>query len=350
MICVNAREINRLETERNVPASDRGPKPSSLGDVARRISSRTTDFVAICIVLVASLTLGRQVQHWWHAERPSPTAAVDAEFPGPAWDDELRPLSLEFGDLPLALTRQMVIGDQTAAVDALVRHCRAAAEAAECPGHEPDDAERRLLDKIAGLTAVESSDAETGKDWQVYVIDERFTMVAAVRRFPDSGAGVSPPEGQAGRLHDKPATADRANETARGLVRLVCWGIAMPAGEKAWTLYLFRGSPVGSTSPSGLSNLPLPPGAQRNLSVRDERGGQVLGFSGSGSAQNWMTFYDDWFAGQGWSNPDRWSTGTETWSARFSKPGVPKAGRVEIRFAADGKGDLTGILDVHCHQ
>lgn len=279
--------------------------------------------MAICIVLVASLTLGRQILHWWHAEPPSPTAALDAEIPGPAWDDELQPLSLEFGDLPLALTRQMVIGDQQAAVESLVRHCQAAAEAADCPSRALDDAERRLLDKIAALTAVERSDVDTGGDWQVYVVDERFTLVAAVRRFPDG-----------------------SKETASGVIRLVCWGIAMPAREKAWTLFLFRETPTKGTSPSGLPNVPLPPGASRNLSVRDERGGLVLGFSGSGSAQIWMKFYDDWFLRQGWSKTDKWSTGTEAWSARFSNPKAPGAGYVEIRFAEDSHGELTGLLNV----
>jgi hypothetical protein len=326
-----------LEPERNTPSADRVAKPSSLGDVARRISSRTTDFLAICIVLVASLTLGRQILHWWHAEPPSPTAASDAENPAPAWDDELQPLSLEFGDLPVALTRQVVIGDQKAAVEALVRHCQAAAEMAERPSHSPDETERRLLAKIGGLTPI----AEEPGDWQVFVVDERFTLVAAVRRFPENGAGDSPAGGQAGRLHHN---NDGSRETARGVVRLVCWGLAMPARENAWTLYLFRESPAGSASPAGLRNAPLPPGAQRNLSVRDERGGLVLGFSGSGSAQIWMKFYDDWFLRQGWSKTDTWSTGAGAWSASFTPLREPLRGKVEIRLAADHDGNLTGLL------
>jgi hypothetical protein len=287
--------------------------------------------LAISIVLVASLTLGRQILHWWHAEPPAPTAAVEAEISGPAWDDETQPLSLEFGDQPKVLTRQLVKGDQQVAVEALVRHCQATAETAVCPAREPDDAEGRLLEKLAGLTPVEAADdrpgtdrvGEEGGDWQVYVIDERFTMVAAVRRFPA-----------------------KLKETARGGIRLVCWGMAMPVGERAWTLYLFRESPSGSASPSGLPNVPLPAGAQRNLSVRDERGGALIGFSGSGSARNWMTFYDDWFARQGWSKTDKWSIGAESWSASYRRPQAPQAGRVEIRFAVDHDGEMTGLLQI----
>ena len=322
-----------MESKRTSPdAPDRVAKPSSLGDVARHISSRTTDLVAISIVLVASLTLGRQILHWWHAEAPSsPAAAIEPALAGPAWDDETQPLSLEFGDLTMALTRQLVKGDQDVATEALVRPCREAAETAVCPSRGPNDAERLLLEKLSSLTPVEESTEKSDTDaaaektggWQVYVVDERFLMVAAVRWFPDD-----------------------PKETARGGLRLVCWGMAMPAGERAWTLYMFWESSSASSSPSGLANVPLPPGAHRNLSVRDERGGLVLGFYGSGSAQKWMKFYDDWFARQGWSKREKWSTGAEAWSARFAPSQVSREGWVEIRFAADHDGNLTGLLQV----
>jgi hypothetical protein len=191
--------------------------------------------------------------------------------------------------------------------------------------------------------------AEKPGAWQVYVVDERFTLVAAVRQFDDSHADLSPADGQAdpGAPGDhKSARHGESKETARGVERLVCWGLAMPARENAWTLYVFRESAVASKSQSGLPSVPLPQGAQRNLSIRDERGGQLLGFSGSGSAQIWMEFYDDWFARQGWSKTDKWSTGAEAWSARFTPPSASQAGWIEIRIAADRNGDLTGLIQI----
>jgi len=329
------REPFQLQNER--PVADRPARPATLADVARRISSRTTDLLAVSIVLVASLTLGRQILHWWHTEPPAPAAAAAPEIAGPAWDDPSQPLSLEFGDLPQALTRQLIKGDQDVAVEALVRHCQAAAETASRPNHEPDDAERRLLEKLAGLTPVEESSEKRGNGsavdaaggWQVYVIDERFTMVAAVRRFVDDGA------------------ADRSNETARSGVRLVCWGIAMPVGERAWTLYLFHESRAGASSSGSLPDVPLPDGARRNLSLRDEKGGALIGFSGRGSAKTWMTFYDDWFSRQGWSQTYQWSVGAAAWSASYRRPRESETGRVEIRFAADERGELTGLIQIN---
>jgi hypothetical protein len=122
--------------------------------------------------------------------------------------------------------------------------------------------------------------------------------------------------------------------------------MAMPAGKGAWKLFVFEAAIDGNSAPTGLPEVPLPPDARRNLSLRDERGGMLVGFSGNGSPAEWMTFYDDWWAGQGWSAGDGWMTGGGTWSARFLKPGAPQAGRVEIQFAEGANRELTGLLQI----
>jgi hypothetical protein len=83
------------------------------------------------------------------------------------------------------------------------------------------------------------------------------------------------------------------------------------------------------------------------LSLRDEKGGALIGFSGHGSAKIWMTFYDDWFRGHGWSPTDKWSIGAAAWSASFRRPQDPEVHRVEIRFAADENGELTGLIQIN---
>src|SRR5262249_3133356 len=155
----------------------------------------------------------------------------------------------------------------------------------------------------------------------VYVLNERFPMVAGGRRFFT---------GQ--------------NDAARGMPRLVCWGIAMPGGENAWHLYIFQATDAGQARPIEFAAVPLPPNASRNLSLRDVRGGIVLGFSGRGSPTEWMKFYDDWFSGKGWSSDDGWLNGDGASSARFHKPGAPEAGRAEIQFAEGSHGELMGML------
>jgi hypothetical protein len=294
------------------------PRPG-FADIARRITSRTTDLIAIAIVVVASLTFGRQVLQWWHAEAPQPGTAGSAPVVQPGWEDQLQPVSLEFGDLPLSMTRQTIVGNGEAAVEALIRHCERSAAAARSPWREWDQGERQLLARTEGLTAV----AEETDVWQVYVIDRRFPMVAGVRRF-----------------------VSELKEAAFRAYRLVCWGMAMPAGENAWNLFVFQGVVAGNPVPTGLPSVPLPPGGRRNLSLRDERGGMLVGFSGNGSPPEWMKFYDDWFTGQGWSSGEGWFMGGGACSARFHKPGAPQAARVEVQFAEGANRELTGLLQI----
>src|SRR5262249_37918314 len=151
-------------------------RPAGFADLARRMTSRTTDLIAIGIVIVASLTLGRQVRDWWRAP-PTDGGLDQAAGSRPAWEDSGRPISLEVGDLPLAITRLVVEGDLKTTIEELVRHCRLATAATGGPWREPDEAEGRLLEKTVGLTPV----AEEPGVWQVFVLDERFPMVAGVR-------------------------------------------------------------------------------------------------------------------------------------------------------------------------
>ena len=139
------------EPERAAPPSPPAGKPVSLGDVAKKITGRTTDFLAICIVLVTSLTLGNQIVSWWQTPPPPVVPTAGPALAAPGWEDDLQPVDLEFGDMPIALTRQVVVGDRQAAVEALARHCQAVAEGAIVPDRQPDDAEARLLQRIAGL-------------------------------------------------------------------------------------------------------------------------------------------------------------------------------------------------------
>ena len=119
-------------------------RSASFGEIARRVSSRTTDLLAISLVLVASLTLGRQVLQWWRAEPPQVVAPAQTGAIGPDWENTLEHLALEFGDLPVGITRQVVRGDKAEAIAAAVRHCQRIAERADHPWRDRDEAEELL--------------------------------------------------------------------------------------------------------------------------------------------------------------------------------------------------------------
>jgi len=304
-----------------------GANAPGIGDVARRITSRTTDLIAIGIVLVATLTLGRQVLEWWHVAPPEPGALPTTARRTSPWEDERQPIGLEFGDSPLSMTRQVVSGDRQTAIDALVAQCRQTTVAANHPWRERDEAEARLLAKTAELEPI----AEVPGVWQVFAIEAHFPMVAGVRALPsDAGAG------SIGHVADAASVGPR----------LICWGMAMPFGENTWNAYTFQGSTAANTSRTGLPTIPLPPGAHRSLSLRDERGGAIIGFYGSGEPGDWMKFYDKWFANEKWSADERGRVGARAWSAQFRKTDAADDGRVEIQFAVDGNRQLTGLIQI----
>lgn len=309
-----------MNPELNTPEPNAPAKPAiGFADLARRMTSRTTDLIAIAIVVVASLTLGRQVLEWWHAAPQQQAAGGSATAAiRPVWEDKLQPVALEFGDIPLSMTRQTVLGTSKTVIAELVRHCETTVRTTREPWRDVDEAEERLFARTAGLKPV----AAERDAWQVYVIDEHFPMVAGFRRFPT---------GQ--------------KEAARGLPRLVCWGMAMSAGEGVWNLFVFQAANQdGPAAPSGLSSIPIPPQGQKNLSLRDQQGGLLAGFSGQGMPQEWVKYYDGWFTERGWSSSDGWQTAGAAWSARFQKPESPQSGRVEIQFVEHANQELTGLL------
>src|SRR5262249_39612925 len=99
-----------------------------------------------------------------------------------------------------------------------------------------------------------------------------------------------------------------------------------------------------NVAPTGLAQVPLPPGAHRSLAIREERGGAMIGFYGSGDPQEWMRFFDGWFAEREWS-VDGWLAGSKVWSARFRSPDGDEHGHVEIQLAEDYH-ELTGLIQV----
>ncbi|MDB5391990.1 MAG: hypothetical protein JWM11_7636 [Planctomycetaceae bacterium] len=131
-----------------VPPPPPRRQPTSL---ARRISSRTTDLLAIAIVLVGSLALGRQVLEWWRAVAPpildgGPLAGLETDMGGDG-----QPVELEFADSPFRLIRQTLSRSGPLEALGLVQEvCQKALLAAQPLELPPDQAERDMLHAIEG--------------------------------------------------------------------------------------------------------------------------------------------------------------------------------------------------------
>jgi hypothetical protein len=301
------------------PSSPAHPPRADFRALAKRIAGRTTDLIAIGVVLVGGLTLGRQVLEWWRADPPEMVAAMHA-LPGGTgpWGAANTPVRLEFGEYPLALWRETIAGDREAAMTALVAACRAAVQGGDHTSGISGTAAEELLSRTASLEPVVE---EPGR-WQVYRLEDRFPLVIGVRTVADESRA-----GDAGQSR-----------------HLICWGLAAPIDQSAWTLYTFLPSSTGTGASNSIAEIPLPDGCRRILAIRGEAGVGLIGFGGEGNPEEWMGSFDDRLRSQGWSPTQGWTSGPKSWSAQFTPDESSAKGRVAIEFSGDGTGALTGLI------
>ncbi len=314
------------------PAPAPSPARNSLASVARQVSRRSIDLVAIALVIGASLSLGKQVLEWWGVDPATPqlTAPLDTLAAGTGG-----PMTLEFGDRPLRLTHRTITGDRPAALRTLLRGCRDALDAwAKRPEHGmpagPTEAETQLLARTTELRPIEE---QPGK-WQIYQVDLPFQLLVGVgiTESPRSSATESNAE-----LPAAPATQRH----------LVSWAIMLPQSEKAWTLYAFEiKSEAGTAGDETTPDMPMPPESRRLLSMTDRSGGRFVGIAGEGTPIHWQQFYNGWFTAHGWENASGWREVGGHWSARFRHPETAGATVVDLQFGSNEQRGTSGVICV----
>jgi hypothetical protein len=309
--------------------------------LARRISSRTTDLLAIAIVLVGSLTLGRQVLEWWRLDPPAvlnsrPMAGFETE-----WGRDDQPVELAFSDSPIRLIRQTVTGaGQGDALGRVQEACQKALLVARLPETAADPAELDLLRTVAE----QQPEVEQPGEWQIHRLGGNLPMLVGVRFFSGSAAKSDQPH---------PTTVRR----------VICWGLVFPARPSgAWTAYTFiKGNSQTSSSSrlalrdrrtdDDLVEVPLPLGCQRTVFVSQSAWNSLTGFQGIGDATGWQNHFSRWSADQGWATAEDWHPIPSlkeglSWSASFiSDAGNPQnSNRVLIQFQLDESGHGSGLI------
>jgi len=323
---------------------DTPSKSPSFAKLAKRMSAWTTRGLLTAVILVAGLGLGRQVLKWWAADSADPKAdgwhghlarggvgtgdtPVAPDGCSPAADglgDPTQPHILRFGNQPWSLRRQLVSGSKQAAADALRAGCRQITQQGVVFTDLPPQDEKEFLEYLATCAPVEQ---EAGL-WRLFQLDQGFPMVVGVRESAEQ-----PPPKTGAKL-------------ARPAPRVVTWGLAVPAGPDAWALYTFQSEPGSGQPFPDLPDVPLPPGCQQTLSMRVVGGGAMIGFEGPNEPDSWTRFYQRWFAGKGWEAVGQWQHADTAWYGRYAAAGRGPAATVDVRFAPDGRGRLTGLLIV----
>lgn len=308
------------------------PPATTLASLARRISSRTSDLLAIAIVVVASLTLGRQVLEWWHAEPPAAMDLGPMENVGTEWGSHAQPVLLNFGDSPVSLTRQVFLDSSSqTALEAVRQRCQEALIKSGSPHTSIDAAERDQLLELSKLTP----DMEQPGDWGLYTLGSGLATVVGVKNFP-AAAGktdrTSPPESQ----------------------RVLCWGLVFPGVDRdswiAWT-FVRRTDPVSSrpgVSPDNfdLNQVSLPAGSYRTVVMQETGQGGLLGFQGEDVDNGWQRHFTQWFEGHGWKPAGGGKSPGAGWTGRFARrePGNESDSTIDVQFHPQAKGPVAGLI------
>jgi len=298
------------------------PESSGFALLARRISVWTTNGLLTLIVLLAGLAFGKQVLRWWSADQSNPVGSVAPNSVADGLGDAGRPHRISFGSQSWSMTRQSVSGSREAAAGALRASCRRLTGRSELPNDPPGSAEEGLLDRLARQKPVD----QVPGMWQIYELDEGFPVAVGVRRRN------SPPEGHNGRHIALPAD------------RVVTWGIAVPVARNSWTVYAFHQPGTADSLDNQLKEIPLPPASSKTLSILAVGGSGVVGFRGPAEASTWTRFYDEWSRQHGWTVVDGWRRSGAGRYARFTSSANEPLGTLDVHFAPNGKGGMSGLL------
>ena len=293
-----------------------------MGRLARRISRWTTNSLLTLMLLVIALGFGRQVLHWWHDDT-TPRGTANANLPASSASAADSPI-LAFGDQNWSIRRQEFRGLSEAVPAALMQFCRSAIADAPPRGDMADAAEQDVLKRLAAEKPIAG---EPGK-WRLYQWSEGVPIVIGTRNV--SGT-LCVPDTKRTILAEKPH-------------RVVIWSMAVPAGKKSWTLYIFEAGGKSPVAGQGVVEVPLPPGGRRLASI-GLSGSSITAFStDDGLTDAIPRFYDRWFGQRGWVAAAPWHHGSTGWQARFESAAGGAISAVDIRLGSDPQGRCTGLI------
>ncbi|HQU47451.1 MAG TPA: hypothetical protein PK867_31900 [Pirellulales bacterium] len=304
--------------------------PGGYGKLARQIADWTTKGLFSALVLVAGLGFGRQVIRWWHDDDPPPAATEPATTP---FDlaDAAGPMEIALGDLPFRLGRQTVEGGPAEAMRALRDACRRLLPSASPWSPVADVDEQALLARLAKLDPAE--DARTS------------------HKNPRTGERLyEPAPGMPLLVGARRLSAGHPSRHAFGPEnRVVLWGLAVPAGERRWTLCLFHADRRGSDE-EPRTDVPLPPDCQRLMALRRGRA-EMSAFQGGGTCDEYRRFYAAWQARHRPHDAARWQrTDDGGWYASIVRNGADAAAgsaqSMVIQLVPGRSGGCTGVVFV----
>lgn len=285
------------------------------GTLARRIMLWSGNLLATAVVVILSLTFGRQVLHWWRGDEPVSRARMDRS------NGRLKGLGnprvphfLTFGDLPFRFERTVFEGPKQAALAKLRAKCRAVAVRFNDRQGSGLPVRPGFLRQLAEEEAVEQ-----GEGWRM--VQQTGPIISVVALHSASPEPID--------------NRDQAPEIGESVVS---WGLGLRAPRKGqkvdaapnrWTLFTCaadrpevgaeaRGAlDVFSAGSIGDAALSLPPDSQRTLGIRVQGGGGVVGFVNPQRVASNRRFFNEYFEKRGWKREFGWEQEAAALDASF---------------------------------
>jgi hypothetical protein len=323
--------------------------PSRWSRVGRRCSAFATNLLGTGFVIVLGLAMGRQLLEWWGVRAPVSADVGSGATTGDASANvrSLRPPTigtlqdLSFDLSTIALRHGSHSGNEVSVLQELRGQCAGAAQSArpaDLVGTEADDAERRLLQRLAGQKPV-----ARGERWLLYELARPLPMVVAVSRVASEHEAEGSAESGAETTSSTAAPA--APETVFDGRRVLSWGVALPSvtetNEPRWTWFAWRTGKTNGMSDGGegaaaaataVGSAPVTsadwPGltaARRVMSMRSPDGVALAAYVASDSAasvREWRDEVDQWMSSRGAKAAGDWIRQRDRSQQVFVRPGV----------------------------
>lgn len=304
------------------PAAEPVGSPPGLTAVARRVSRRTTDLLAISIIAIGIFSVSGRLSDWWNTPPESVLAPsqIVPEVVGSdvAWPEMDIPVGLNLGDLPVRVERLQVRGDRKKLEGIIFARMRSVLGSEQPP--LPAGSETRITKaaaKLEGLLSRIKPVEEKSGTWRIYRLDEPGTpgfsaMFLGTRLVMEN--------------------AEPSKE------RLVTWAMAMPWRSDEWKVFFFK-AVNGS-----LNQTVIPSDATLTMSMHEPSGAELTAFkakTASASLAGWREFYSRSLVEAGWKPAREWTQSDSRSAARFENG----SHAVELILKYEG-GQLSGLANV----
>ena len=284
----------------NLPAVDdaaskkEDEKPTGFAAVAKKVSGRTTDLLAIAVIGCGIFAVNGRLSDWWNTPPDSVLAQSEIvpEVVGSkvAWPEMDIPVAMNLGDFPVRVERLMIQGDLSKLEKIVFSRLESVLRAGRSRSlpHSGESKVARAATKLEGLLTKIDPVRQDADAWQIYRLDEPGTP-----GFSSMFIGT---------------------QFQKGRPRIVTWAMAMPWRGDEWKVFFFQPAQGSKTS------VAIPSGAELTMSMQEPSGDELAAFEAvddSASFESWQTFYTKTFGRDGWRNTRNWSEQDSRSTARF---------------------------------